>query len=161
MILEYDLYAHGYNLITVQESFLDRNTTYLKLKHNIQAYQRYINSGISLSSLEKQQLEEVIKSYEIQKGLLEQEIRRYVKSLLNSYKQTISNLDVLDKELNSINQQITSTEKAYEYGRATLLEVEAKRLKAREKEIEFFKAVMKKQQLEYIIENYIYGVVLE
>lgn len=161
MILEYDLQAHGYSLITLEETFLERNTTYLKSKHNIQAYQHYMNSGINLSSLEKQQIEEVIKSYEIQKGLLEQEIRRYVKSLLNTYKQTISNLEVLDKELSGIYQQIASYEKAYKNGRITLLEVETKRLQAREKETEFYKAVMKKQQLEYIIENYIYGVFVE
>lgn len=158
LILDYSSDIKNYSKTTLITRFIDQNETYLDLTNAIKAYQDYLNNS-DLDALSEQQVNQTIQSYQLQSSILRKNIEKYVSDAFEDYINVVAQLEESKSEIEYANQQYTIVNEKYKKGRATLLEVQDKELKIKESECTYYEFLIKKVKLEFIFDNYIYGVV--
>lgn len=157
LTLDYSSDAKNYSKTCLSIRFMDQNETYLELTNAVKAYQDYINNS-DLDALSEQQVNQTIQSYQLQISILRKNVEKYVSDAFENYINVVAQLKEADEETDYTFEQYRISNEKYKKGRATLLDVQEKELLMKSSECTYFKYLVIKVKLEFIFDNYVYGV---
>lgn len=157
LILDYSSDAKNYSKTSLSIRFVDQNETYLELVNAIKAYQDYLNNS-DLDDLSEQQVNQTIQSYQLQISILRKNVEKYVSDAFENYINVVAQVKEAVAETDYTYEQYRIVNEKYKKGRATLLEVQEKELLMKNAECTYYKYLIMKVKLEFIFDNYVYGM---
>lgn len=146
-----------YDLESTINNFINNNSTYHQIINYIRSYQNYLSSAGTSSYASYRQTELTINSYQMKKKEWEDNTRKYVKDILNSYDTAFRKQEAAWRELQVKTDTYNMFQTKLKYQRASQLQLHQAHNEMEAAEVQYLQYCNEIAVLQYILDNSIYG----